>query len=98
METLTISLSKAQREFIAEQMAAGGYRSVSAYFNALLKAERRRQAEEWLTRLVEEADASGPPTPMTRADWDNIREKALQRLAAEKAADGKNRKKAPSRK
>ena len=91
METLTIALSKAHREFIQEQMAAGGFRSLNAYLGALLKAEERRKAEEEPLRLVQEADASGPPTPMTREDWEQIRQKALQHQAEEKAQHAQNR-------
>lgn len=96
METLTIKLTKDQKAFVEEQMAEGGYRSVSKYLKDLLDAEQRRLAEDELVRLVEEAEASGPPTPMTREDWDRLREKAMQRLAEEKAERAKNRKNARS--
>jgi antitoxin ParD1/3/4 len=93
METLTIKLTKAQKEFAEAQAAEAGYRSVSKYLEDLLRAERRRKAEEELEKLILEAEASGPPTPMTREDWDQLKEKAMRRLAREKGneAQGRNR-------
>jgi antitoxin ParD1/3/4 len=84
METLTIQLTKAQKEFAETQAAESGYRSVSKYLEDLLRAERRRKAEEELEKLILEADASGPATPMTREDWDRLREKAMRQIAEEK--------------
>src|SRR5207253_1493186 len=98
METLTIQLTKAQKAFAEAQAAEGGFRTVSKYLEDLLRAERRRKAEEELLKLVQEAEASGPPTPMTRDDWERIREKAMSQLAREKEDRAKNRKNARSRK
>jgi antitoxin ParD1/3/4 len=79
METLTIQLTKAQKAFAEAQAAEGGYRSVSKYLEDLLRAERRRKAEEELEKLILEAEASGPPTPMTREDWDNLKRRVWER-------------------
>jgi antitoxin ParD1/3/4 len=91
METLIIKLTKAQKEFAEAQAAEAGYRSVSKYLEDLLRAERRRKAEEELEKLILEAEASGPPTPMTREDWDRLREKALRQIAEEKEKRTRNR-------
>ncbi len=77
METLTISLSKGHLEFVQEQVATGGFRSVNAYMDKLLRAERRRKAEEKLLALVQEAEASGPATEWTTEDWEAIRREVL---------------------
>jgi antitoxin ParD1/3/4 len=98
METLTIQLTKAQKAFAEAQAAEGGYRSVSKYLEDLLRAERRRKAEEELEKLIQEAEASGPPTPMTPEDWERIREKGMNQLAKEKENRAKNRKNSRSRK
>jgi putative addiction module CopG family antidote len=97
MEQVTISLSKAQREFLEAQVAEGAYRSVSACLEALIRAERKRKAEEKLLALVREAEESGPATPMTREDWENIRREALEQLAKEKEQRGQSRKSARGR-
>lgn len=88
METVSIALTKDQKEFVDAQMAAGRHRSVSAYLNALLRAERRRKAEEHLVALVREAEASGPATKMTKADWDRLKQQVWDRVAK---AKGKGR-------
>jgi hypothetical protein len=84
METVTISLSKAHKEFVEAQMAEAGLRSLSKYIDTLLRAERRRKAEEKLLALVQEAEASGPATPMTKEDWAEIRREVAERLAQRK--------------
>lgn len=92
MEKVTISLSKAQREFVEAQVAEGSYRSVSAYLEALVRAERKRKAEEKLLALVREAEESGPATPMTREDWDDLKRRVWERDAQSKeGARGKSR-------
>ena len=98
METLTIKLSKAHREFINEHLAESGCKSASDFIDALIRAERRRRGEERLVQLVKEADESGPATPMTNEDWADIRRRAMRRLAGRKAQHGKNRQKARSSK
>lgn len=94
METVTISLSKAHKEFVEAQMAEAGFRSVSKYIDTLLRAERRRKAEEKLLALVQEAEASGPATPMTREDWDNLKRRVWERHEqAKRSGRGKSRQK-----
>jgi Arc/MetJ-type ribon-helix-helix transcriptional regulator len=98
MESVTINLSKSQRAFIEAQMAEGRIRSVSKYFDTLLRAERRRKAEERLVQLVKEADESGPPTPMTREDWDELKRRVWQREAqAKETPRGQGRQKGSRR-
>ena len=81
MATVTITLSKAHLEFVEEQASAGGFRSVSAYIDSLVRAERKRKAEEKLLALVREAEESGPSTPMTPEDWEVIRREVADRVA-----------------
>ena len=79
MISFTISLPKAHKEFIESQVAEGGFESVSKYLDSVLRAERRRKAEEELLALVETAEQSGPATPMTRADWDRLKRRVHER-------------------
>ncbi len=84
MEKITISLTKAEQEFVEAQAAECGHRSASAYVAALVRAERKRKAEEKLLALVREAEESGPSTPMTKEDWEDIRREVAERLAKQK--------------
>ncbi len=94
MATLTIKLSKDQRAFIEEHLAETGCKSVDTFIDSLIRAEQRRRAEEKLVRLVREADESGPATPMTREDWDDLKRRVWQRHAqAKETSRGKSRQK-----
>src|SRR5262249_14708281 len=97
METLTITLPAALKTFIEEQLATGNYKTPSAYITALIRAERKRLAEEKLLALVKEADASGSATLVTAQDWQSIHRKALTNLAKEKQEHGKDRQKVRGR-
>jgi len=96
METLSIKLSKARREFVEAEAAERGFKSVNAYLDALLRAEQRRKAEEKLLQLVKEADDSGPATPLTKQDWEEIRREGMRRLRKEQSPHGKSRQKSRS--
>ena len=80
METATFlnSLSPALREFIHDQVNSGRFANPDDYVRSLLEAEQQKMARQEVNRLIEEAIASGPPAPMTRADWDDLRQRTVQ--------------------
>lgn len=84
MASLTIRVSKDQLEFVKEQVAEQGYRSPSAYVDELVRAERKRRAVEKLVKMVQKADASGPPKSMTKRDWQELRLKVTGEIARRK--------------
>lgn len=98
MQTVTISLPTPLQQFVEEQVAEGKYADARAFINALIRVERKRVAEQKLIALVKEAEASGPPQPVTPETWERIRREGLKRLAEEKAQHATNRHKARSRK
>jgi len=57
-----ISLPDSLKPFIDQQMASGHYASPSAYVEALIREEEKRQTE---TRLLEQVNA-GAPLPMDK--------------------------------
>ena len=73
METLTITLPAEIKSFLEEQAERGG-ESVSEYLQAMFREahERDRHRLEVREKLLE-AIAEGPGTPITAADWDDIR-------------------------
>ena len=79
METLTITLPGEIKAFLEEQAGQEGA-SVSEYLGAMLGEARARQREraEIREKLLE-AVRSGPATPMTRQDWDDIRREVRAR-------------------
>ena len=97
MQTVTVTLPVSLKTFVEKQVSEGRFSDSSSFIRALVREERKRQAEEKLLSLVREADASGPATPLTEEDWENIRRRGLCRLAQENGHRGKNRKTAGRR-
>jgi putative addiction module CopG family antidote len=97
MKTLTITLPPKLKTFIDDQVTEGKYADANACITALIHAERKRVAELELIALVQEAEASGPPTPVTPETWERIRREGMRRLAEEKAKRAKSNQKARSR-
>lgn len=61
------------RTFVEGRAKAMGFRSSDHYVNALVEAEKTRLAKERLAQLLVEGVESGPATPMTKHDWEEIR-------------------------
>jgi antitoxin ParD1/3/4 len=73
MTTINISLPEAMKAYIDEQVAKGGYGSVSEFFRDLIRQDRKRKAQESLETLLLEGIQSGISTPMSDRDWQDIR-------------------------
>jgi antitoxin ParD1/3/4 len=71
MTNLTVSLPEALTAYLQEQIAAGHYNTPDDYIQALIQQDKARK--EHLEPLILEGLASGDATPMTAADWDDIR-------------------------
>lgn len=76
---MTISLPEPLKQFIEQQVSAGGYASAEEYIGALVEAERARARIE---ELIVEGLESGPATEMTAEDWEDIRREGLARIRA----------------
>ena len=75
---MTISLPEPLKQFVEQQVSAGGYASAEEYIGALLEAERERaRIEELILEGVE-----SPATEMTAEDWEDIRRKVREHYAA----------------
>jgi antitoxin ParD1/3/4 len=81
MSTLTLTLPDSLKEFVESQVAKGGFGDANDYFLSLLEEQRRIQEDEAVLPLLIEAIESGPATPMTREDWDDIRRSVREKLA-----------------
>ena len=75
MDALNVSLPKAMKEYVQERVKTGGYGNTSEYVRDLIRAEQKQRAKEELEALIMEGINSGPSTPMTKADWDQLRER-----------------------
>lgn len=77
MTALTVQLPDSAVAFVRQQAAAQGFASADDYLADLVdQAQQRLEAA-----LVEGLD-SGPSRPMTRADWDSLRQRVFDRQSA----------------
>ena len=73
MKSINISLPDGMRAYVEEQVAEGGYSTISEYFRELVRLDQKRKAKEHLETLLLEGLNSGSATPLTEKDWDDIR-------------------------
>jgi antitoxin ParD1/3/4 len=85
MTTMNISLPEEMKAFIEAQMATEGYASASEYLRTLIREAQKRQAKQALEAKFREALESGPATPMTREDWDELHRRVWERDGQEHA-------------
>lgn len=81
MKSMNISLPDTMRTYVEEQVAAGGYSTVSEYFRELVRQDQKRKAQERLEALLLESLDSGSATPMTAGDWEEIRQAVRDKIA-----------------
>ena len=78
MSTMNISLPDSLKAFVDEQVADRGYATSSEYIRELIRRELDR---EKLRALLVEGATSPLTTPMTDADFDELRDLARGRIA-----------------
>jgi len=84
MTTLKVTIPDELMSLVNSQVAEGRYGSPDEYFRALLgRDDRRRRAKRALEDKLHEAEDDGPGEPMTREEWDSMRQEALDGLAGE---------------
>jgi Arc/MetJ-type ribon-helix-helix transcriptional regulator len=85
MTTITIQLPDETRSFIEAQAAERGCASAGEYLLALVQEAQLRQAKAGIDAKLIEALESGPATPMTRDDWDELERQVWERDRQEQA-------------
>ncbi len=79
--SINISLPETMKEWVEQQVAAGGYGTVSEFFRQLLRQEQQRRLRQEIDANLHAALDSGPSTPMTPADWERVRREGRKRIA-----------------
>jgi antitoxin ParD1/3/4 len=87
IESLSIALDRPLHDFVREQAATAGFASPSEYVGELIRMARRHEAEKKLELALLAGLASGPATPMTDQDWEQLRELARQRGARSRGGE-----------
>jgi len=85
MTTMNISVPDEMKAFVEAQMAQEGYASASEYLRALIRDAQKRRAKQALEAKFREALESGPATPMTQDDWDQLERQVWERHHQEQA-------------
>jgi antitoxin ParD1/3/4 len=79
--SLRITLPESLRAWVQRQASRNGYSTPSEYIRTLLQLERLREVEDKVDARLLEALDSGPATPMTAEDWQDIRSERRKRVA-----------------
>jgi antitoxin ParD1/3/4 len=81
IQTITISLPAAMKQFVEDQVAGGEYASVSAYISLLVRADQKRQAKSQLEHVLLDALQSqeGDPMDVTSEMVDEFRQRLHSR-------------------
>ena len=83
---MNISLPPTLKEWVEQQVYRRGFGTASEYIRQVLREEKERQVRQQVDAALIEGIESGPSTPMTRKDWDDIRREGRRRLAKSKKA------------
>jgi antitoxin ParD1/3/4 len=70
--TMNIALPEALRAYVAQRVESGQYGDTSEYIRELIRRDQREHGIERLRALVMEGLASGPATPDSEADWEEL--------------------------
>lgn len=84
--TITITLPEPLGEFVAEQMAEGGYATAEEYIQQLLQEYQKKRVREKIDSLLLAGLKSGEATKMTKEDWDELRRRIRERRAKKNAS------------
>ena len=84
MDTMNVALPENMKQFAREQVAGGGYSSVSEYVRDLIRTDQKDKVRAALETEVLKGLRSGDSTPMTEQDWKDIREQIRRRQAGRK--------------
>ncbi len=78
--TINISLPDTMKSDVEEIIAAEGYGNTSEFFRDLVRNYLRERQERKLEAMLIEGIESGPTTPLTHADFEDIKRRGLARL------------------
>lgn len=83
--TINISLPDTLKGEVEEIISKDGYGNVSEFFRELVRNHIKEREQRKLEALLMEALKSGEATPLTKADFDAIRERGLKRIPEKKS-------------
>ena len=84
MATVTVRLPPHLKNFVDAEVSARNYASAGEYISLLVQKAHLVKNRERVEELLLEGLDSGPATPMTAQDWEDIRQEIRERLAKDK--------------
>jgi hypothetical protein len=87
MRTLNVTVSDGFEESLRETASVAGYEDPGAYLEALVKADRKRLAQERLAAEIRKGLDSGPGKVMTDEEWERIDADIERRVQEHRAAN-----------
>lgn len=78
--TLNISLPDTMKSQVEEIIAAEGYGNTSEFFRDLVRNYIKERRERKLEDLILEGINSGEATPLTKKDFEKIKERGLKKI------------------
>ena len=81
---MNISLPPTLKDWVDEQVSRRGFGTASEFVRQMLREEQQRELRQRIDTALIEGIESGPSTPMTPQDWDDIRREGRRRLAKRK--------------
>lgn len=88
MQTMNISLPDPMKQYVEEQVSAGGYSSASEYVRELVRTDQKRKAKEMLEETLLAALNEGEAVEATPEWWATLRDDLKKRSKARKAVKG----------
>ena len=83
---MNISLPRPLKDWVDEQVSRRGFGTASEFVRQMLREEQQRELRQRIDAALIEGIESGPSTPMTAKDWNDIRLEGRRRLAKRKKA------------
>ena len=82
LTTINVSLPVSMRAYLEQRVKQDGYASISDLVRALVRDDQKRKTQEELEQRLLSALDSGEATPMTPADWAEIKDAVKTKVAA----------------
>ena len=82
MQTMNISLPDPMKQFVEQQVNAGGYSSASEYVRELVRADQKLKAKQQLEETLLEALNSGEAMEIAPKMWNELRKSVRTRAKA----------------
>ena len=80
MTTMNISLPDSLKEYVKERAAQTDHSNPSDYIRALIRQDKKNQAQDRIEKLLLEGLNSGDLQEMTAKDWKEIRQEVHRRI------------------